>query len=336
MDDQDRDDGFIFDAYPEMVPSGPSTWEKFFTFLVYITFATAFIFLVMSIFFTLDPSWGSSLTQPVNPFIFILLIVLSFPQVSLLSIFVVMFILYLIFFSSMVYENRRERKKKLLDTPIGYFIAAATAVEVVVVIITLLEHYFGTPIGGGGIDTELKNNPLLGYMSLIYAPFVEELGFRILPLGIFSALLVLFSIRTRGEHAPESMRDTLLAIILPGHIRRKYDLPLRGADWVLIIITSIIFGYAHIFFGGWDWGKFIPVFITGIALAIGFLKFGAYVDIPFHWFFNGFLTLYNIEPSLYGATNLLVIWLLFVGVVSIISILMYARERLRRGGTAPA
>ena len=235
-----------------------------------------------------------------------------------------MFALYIIFFIAIIYQSGREKKKNVLDTPIGFFVAAATAVELVALIISQIESHFGTPVGGGGIDSQLQNNPLLGYMSLIYAPFVEELGFRILPLGIYSFFLVLFTSARLHNYSP---KDAIIAILLPGHMRRKYDLRIGGVDWTLIIATSLIFGYAHIYFGAWDWGKFIPVFITGIALAIGFLKFGAYVDIPFHWFFNGFLPVFYLDQSLLVPVGLITMWILFVGAVSIVAIAVYTRSR---------
>lgn len=324
---------FVFPPLREEESETPSRWNGFLKFVLYLTFGVAFLFLLISIFVILDPSWGASLNQPVIPFFFVFLLVFLLPPVSIISVFIVMFALYLIFFSAMVYQTRKSKAKNLLDTPIGYFIAAASAIEIVVLVISLLEQFLGAPIGGSGISNQLVSNPLLGYENLIYAPFVEELGFRILPLGVFSFLLV--RAHSRNAAGVSNLKDSLISILLPGHIRRKYNLPIRRADWVLIIITSVIFAFAHVYFGEWGVGKLIPVFVTGIALALGFLKFGAYVDIPFHWFFNGLLTLPYVDPSLSAATDWLLLWLLFVGVVSLVAIIVYARK-YTRGETVPA
>lgn len=320
----------ILDQSPE--PEGPpqGLFSSTVRFLVYTTFGIAFLFLIIGIAATFSPSWGAAASQTMQPYFFILLLAFVIPSsLPIMAVFVLLFALYLVFFVSITYETRREKKRELLDTPMGYFIVASTAMLVAVTTITLVEMAMGTQIGGQGIDTSLQQNPLLGYMSLIYAPFVEELGFRILPLGIFSYFLV--RSRTKLKQPATSLRDSLVAIVLPGHVRKKYGIRFGAWDWILIVITSVIFGYAHIFFGAWDWGKFLPVFITGIGLAIGFLKFGAYVDIPLHWFFNGFLTVYYLNASLTGAANFLTLWLLGVGVVSIFAITGYAMRHAGRG-----
>lgn len=337
MDDGGTETGHGFDFLAEERELKRARWTKFLHSVILFTFGLAFLFLIMSVFLSLDPSWGASLSQSVNPYFFFLLLVASSPSAVPISIiFVVMFALYLIFFSVMTERTVKHRKDDLLDTPAGYFIIAGSAVFLIVSIIALLEEIFGTPIGGQGIDQELQNNPLLGYMSLIYAPFVEELGFRILPLGIFSFFVVLAaSIRSRKDSGITSFLYSLLAIVAPGYARKRYNVRMNAGDWVLIIITSIIFGYAHIYFGAWDWGKFLPVFITGIALAVGFLKFGAYVDIPLHWFFNGFLTLGYLNASFLFAGGLITFWLFFVGAVSLVAIIVYTRDRIGRARGAP-
>ena len=52
----------------------------------------------------------------------------------------------------------------------------------------------------------------------------------------------------------------------------------------LIIFSSLIFSYAHVF--GWDFYKILPVFVTGIALGWLFLKKGIYASIILHFSFN--------------------------------------------------
>lgn len=323
------EDDLLLDPNRDLPPGRGSARAIFLKFVIYLTFITAFIFLVISIFLVLSPSWGSSLYQPITPYFFIFLGVFFLIPVPLVSVFVVMFALYIVFFIALIFQSNRDRKKQILDTPIGYYVAVATAVELIAIIISRIEALFGTPIGGGGIDSELQNNPLVGYMSLIYAPFVEELGFRILPLGLYSFILTAYVSVRKSRFV--NFRDSLLSIIIPGHLRRKYDVRLSYVDWALILATSAIFAYAHIYFGAWDWGKFIPVFITGIALAVGYLKFGIYVDIPLHWFFNGFVTLYYLNPVMELPTGFLVIWILFAGVVSLIAIVAYLRSRRLSG-----
>lgn len=330
------DNSFTYDPSINRGKGGESVWATLFHLFLYITFGAAFVFLILSIFLSLSPSWGASLHQVVFPYFFVFLLVIPLPQVTLISVLLVMFPLYILFFSLIGYKSARGGRNSVLDTPVGYFVGVASAVLVIVTLITFIEQAIGTQVGGQGIDQQLQQNPLLGYMSLIYAPFVEELGFRIIPLGILSSYLVYRSaVISRAKNGVESAGSPtassyLLAILIPGHVRRKYNVPMGYVDWIFVIITSVIFGYAHIFFGAWDWGKFIPVFITGLALAVAFLKFGAYVDIPFHWFFNGFLSLYFLNSSLLGVIGVLTIWIFAVGVVSIIAIIIYVRRYMMR------
>lgn len=337
MEGEDSGKGHFSDLMAEDRERQRAKWSKALRFLVFITFGFAFLFLILSIFISLAPSWGSSLTQGVYPYFFVLLYSASSTyEVPLISVLIVMFVLYLMFFSTMTQQTFKHRNRSIIDTPIGYFVLVGASIFLVATIIGLLEQAFGTPIGGQGIDQQLQQNPLLGYMSLIYAPFVEELGFRILPLGILSFFIVLLSLlRNREVSSLTAIGYSFLAILAPGNVRKKYNLSLGAADWTVIVITSIIFGYAHIFFGAWDWGKFLPVFVTGLGLAIGFMKFGAYVDIPFHWLFNGFLSLYYLNGSFTNATVFLTLWILIMGIVGIVYIVTYVRNYRMKRGSGP-
>lgn len=322
---EETDADFLTGPFKDQGPEGRSWWKGALKFIVFTTFSVSLLFLAMAIATSLNPSWGQALNQGISPYFFVLLLVFQVPQsVPLFTVLIVLFAMYAVIFGTMIYDNATTRKKDILDTPVGFLIAGASAVLLIVSIITQIETSSGTPIGGGGIDSQLQNNPLLGYMGLIYAPFVEELGFRIIPLGLYSLLLI-NSFHSEKYGRPP-IGDALLAFIIPGKIRDKYNIKWNWLDWLLIVVTSIIFGYAHIFFGAWDWGKFIPVFITGIALAMAFMKFGAYVDIPFHWFFNGVFTVIYLDVGLTDFANLFGLWIFFVGAVSIIAILFYIRK----------
>jgi hypothetical protein len=297
-------------------------------YIFYITWGITFVFLLASIVLTLNPMWASELASNVNPFFFILLLPVILPVAQVLPILIVMFAFYLIFFVTMIYRSTTSREKYALDTPVGYYAATSSAFLLLVTIITLIEGAFNTPVGGGGLEQGFQTQPFQTYFSVIYAPFAEEIGFRIIPLGLFSFFLVL--------NRSRNLRDSLVSIVLPGIMRKKYKMRFTKVEWALVLITSAIFGYAHIFFGAWDWGKFLPTFVTGIILAVGFLKFGIYVDIPMHWFFNGFLTLYVLQQSLLFASGLALMWIYFAGVVGLVFIALYIRGYLiSRNTSAP-
>ncbi|EQD48324.1 CAAX amino terminal protease family, partial [mine drainage metagenome] len=112
----------------------------------------------------------------------------------------------------------------------------------------------------------------------------------------------------------------------PGYYRSRYGGRIRGIDLVLIIFTSAIFAYAHIYYGAWSWGKLLPIFVDGLILAVGYLKFGIYVDIPLHWFINDFAGLELVDPATLALLVFVLIWCLVASVVGMI----YSLRSIRR------
>ncbi len=333
MSEESTTQDFLSGPVREQPKAGNPLWRGAVLVLSYITFGMLMLFFISAIAVSINPSWGSALAQQISPYFFVLLLGFQvptpFPLIIMLS---VLFALYAVLFGAMVYDTHKHAGKDPLDAPVGYLVMVGTAVLLIVALVTNYETSSGTPVGGGGVTSLLQTNPLLGYTNLIYAPFVEELGFRIIPIGLYCFFLVVtFRSQTLGR---PSMGDALLSFIIPGRIREKYGIKWFWADWVMILATSIIFGYAHIFFGAWDWGKFIPVFITGLGLGVAFLKFGAYVDIPFHWFFNGVFTVIYLDSGLTGMANDFSYWVFFVGVIGIVAIIAYLRRRGISGRSA--
>lgn len=292
--------------------------------VIFGTWAIIFVFLLLSILVSYSPVWTSQLNTHFVPYFFVLLLPIVLPfSTSIVLLTAVMFSLYVIFFLYQLKTSSTPSRGKMLDTPIGYFVALSTAAFCVVIAINLLLTYLGISIGGTGLDTGLQQHPFLYYVSLIYAPFVEELGFRIIPLGLLT-----FALIYRRSH---NFRDSLYSIALPGKFRSKYYLRFSSIDWILIAATSILFAYAHVYFGLWYWAKLPTTLIVGIVFAIGYLKFGPFVDIPMHWFFNGLVTITYIDPSLSLSVGMSIFWFIFAGVVSIIFIASYVKNYRRNG-----
>lgn len=273
---------------------------------------TATIFIA-SLLFLFSPSWTPYYNLGGNVYFFVLLQVIVVGYLPIILIMSVMVALYSIFFFFIIKSSLKPRAK-LLDTPAGFFAVVVPALYLTVLLVTIFEESSGIGIGGSSVSSELTDAPFLAYNSLIYAPFVEEIGFRIIPLGLFSFILVY--LRSR------SVRDSLYSFISPGRMRKKHGIKMGWIDWTLIIATSLVWGYAHVYFGAWDVGKIATVAITGIVLAIGYIKFGVYVNIPIHWFFNGTTTLYIVYPSSYTLVIGYVLWVLLAGIVGIVLLLI--------------
>jgi len=150
-------------------------------------------------------------------------------------------------------------------------------------------------------------------LNLAFAPLREELAFRItsigIPIGIFLVFLYRHDKRVSG--LKNSLKLILLAMVSPEHAKVKMDYRnvsgngfLRGIgplEWVLILVTSAIFGLAHYLLGGgWQLGKISTAFLAGLMLGIVFVAYGAYASIILHWFFNYYFTVIDLAGSTYG------------------------------------
>lgn len=287
-----------------------------------ITFLIAFIFLIISIYALFHPVHASDYSQPSPVYFFLLLLISPIYQVSTLWLNAVMVVLYSIFFLSMLYLGVKRWNGRAIDNPMVYYGAMVSFGLVMSLAITIIESAFGVSVGGTSIETGIQQHPYLSYVQLIYAPFAEELGFRIIPLGLLTVFLV---IRNRG-----TAWDRIASFAAPGIVRRKYGIKLGKADYTLIIITSFIFGLAHFLSGAWDPGKIVSATLVGFILAFGYIKFGIFVDIPMHWFFNGFSTVPIIYAQMTDPWAVALMWSILSGVVGFLFLILLAVERNNR------
>lgn len=299
--------------------------SSFFKAVFSITFGLAFIFFLVSIYVLFSPSNSVHFAEASPVYFFILIFNTPFIPVATIWVVIVMVILYSIFFGAMLYMGFSRAKGPLLDNPVLYYGGMASFGYFMTVVISLIEYALGISIGGTSIETNLQQHPYLMFVQLIYAPFAEELGFRIIPLGLFSAYLV-----SRARSAGVTRFDTAVSFLIPGIVRRKYGIKLTRGDYTLVAATSILFGMAHFLSGAWDPGKIISAAFVGVILSFGFLKFGFFVDIPIHWFFNGFSSLYVVYPPMTDSWLLSLLWTLGSGVVALIFLMIVYSERKKK------
>jgi membrane protease YdiL (CAAX protease family) len=263
---------------------------------------------------------GNFLKLQVNPYFFVLLLLVELPFTSLLAVVIFIILCYAIFFAAL--GTGFNSTISPIDSSNGFFSMMAPVLLIVSIIITAAEESLGIPILG---QQPLVTNTYSGFVGLIYAPFAEELGFRILPLGILTFIPFIAHIRhppnANADHAKyilPPIKTFFLYLVSPGYYRSRYGGRNRGVDLVLILVTSGIFAYAHVYYGAWSWGKLFPIFVDGIILAVGYLKFGLYVDIPLHWFINDFAGLEIADPLTLGFLILVLIWCMVACVIGII------------------
>jgi Type II CAAX prenyl endopeptidase Rce1-like len=153
----------------------------------------------------------------------------------------------------------------------------------------------GVPVGGLPTTT-----PADLFASITFAPVGEELGFRITVIGVVVAIRTLLPLH-RGQGLAIAgfatvTRRILIALISPDRAKEAAGLPSIGTrgwrgihwtEWTFLIISSAWFGLAHSLSGaGWGPGKALTAGLTGLALGMVYLLYGAYADILLHWFFN--------------------------------------------------
>lgn len=326
-----------------------SRWE-FYRTVSYVLLAcvmTALLYASLEFFFS--PQLFGLLLSPyffyyypvANPGLSVYIGVLNSPMfLSMLDFYVLLIFLYVTFFVTMVYFSRKAGRNAGMRDPVIFYSLTVSGALFIVLAITILEEFLGIPIIGAPLFSPSAPGSV-DYISLVYAPFAEELSFRIIPLGLLSCLLILrkgqianhfqFAYGTnenfiRGDNRVS--KDAFLAFLAPGHFRRKYRIPLTYADWILIFATSILFGYAHYYFGYWGWGKIIPAAAIGFFLALGYLEFGVYMDIPMHFFFNGVI----VAVALFGLNAFTLILLIITGIMIIVSGISYFVIRLKGMG----
>ena len=148
-------------------------------------------------------------------------------------------------------------------------------------------------------------NPFLLYFSASHAAIIEELEFRLIPIGIAVAVIIFFESRRRVSEM--SLEDKLklftLAFLYPDGAKRKAMLinvelngwigGLTAAEWSIVLASSLCFGLAHVLAGsGWGPGKFTLAFLAGIAFSWVYLAYGITASILLHWFHNYYLVTY--------------------------------------------
>jgi len=176
---------------------------------------------------------------------------------------------------------------------------------VAVTVIIYLQSFAGIPTGT--VQPEPGESAQEFFLLLAYAPITEELGFRLVPIGIFTAILVLSA---RMKTRVNGVKLFLVSFIYPEGAKRMAGLPnvtdqgfwhgISRGEWVMILIASSIFAYAHVASGiGWEIGKVSSVFVQALFFGVVYIAYGFGAPILMHWFFNYYL--YFFDPDVLSA-----------------------------------
>lgn len=171
------------------------------------------------------------------------------------------------------------------------------------------------------------------FLDLAYGPLIEELAFRLVPIGLLMVLYVFSA--AKNVQVVSSMGSRLklflYAFIYPEGAKRVAGLPnvsehgtwrgISSSEWVMVVVTSAVFSLAHVLFPiGWEIGKITSAFVQGFFFAVTYIAYGFEAPILLHWFTNYYL--YFFDPSLaekffpttIGLLSIIEILILVVGI----------------------
>ena len=178
---------------------------------------------------------------------------------------------------------------------------------IAVVAIQSLQEVGGIPTG----TSPLLGEPFLDFFDLSYSAVVEEVGFRLIPIGAF---LIIYLFMTKKKVATFSLRQKMklffTAILFPDRAKRMVgaktvdEYGVRSGislgEWGIVIFTSIIFGLAHFNPGvSWEIGKITSATVAGLVIGLSYLVYGAQAPIIMHWFFNVYTDTYILFSEIY-------------------------------------
>jgi len=143
-------------------------------------------------------------------------------------------------------------------------------------LITIIQESFGVVT-----EPPEVSNDLILFLQISLAPITEEIGFRLILIGI--PLFLIYSHKS-------SIKFFLKSLWNPHSNLHVYDN--RKAIW-LIIGVGIFFGVAHVISGEpWSNGKILQASIGGIILGWVYFRYGLAAAIILHWATNYFIYSY--------------------------------------------
>ena len=221
--------------------------------------------------------------------------------------------------SSVMAEGWRGLKDNGLANMITWF----TILILFSVAIDFIQEGFGVKI-----ESPQSQNNLIQFFQVTVAPLTEELGFRVLLIGI--PLFLIFSYRASWKLFFKSLWRPSAHLHITDYKKVM----------ALIITIGIFFGAAHIISDTpWSPGKFTQAAIAGIIIGWVYVRYGLGPAILIHWSTNYFIYSYLFFISAIGQvpisdetmnpfSNTLEQLLIVTGAISIsIKILNYVRAR---------
>lgn len=283
----------------------------------------------------------SAFTQGSGIILFVTLITFVVPiNFNLGQLFIFLWTIYLILFAIAmngpirnIFSAIKASTTRGIET---LFDNSMLATLIVFPVVTWLTVAISLAEAAGGVSTGSlpPTDPLLEFVELTLAPLREELGFRVIPIGVV-ALLILFSSR--------KYRDGLMALWHPSRYLKKNDSPeayRRHMKYIYaaIFASAILFGLAHVLLGaGWGPGKILSAAVAGVGLAGLYYVYGFPATVLLHWSIDYFLAFFDLNPSLQNLGGAITFYTLALSVAGAVVLIFVALRtfRNRKIGLSP-
>lgn len=200
--------------------------------------------------------------------------------------FIVLWSIYAIIFSIAIFGPKKNFFKELgpimnegKHTSSNYMVSMIkwfTILILVSAIINIVQESVG-------ITTEppIAENDLIQFFDVTKAPLIEEIGFRVLLIGV--PLYAIYSHKASAKHFFKSL----------WHPHRNLHIFERNKAIALIVLVAVFFGLAHIISGEpWSSGKFAQAAASGIIIGWVYCRHGLAPALLIHWATNYFVFSY--------------------------------------------
>ncbi len=267
---------------------------KFYTAIIGILFVLIFLSFPFGAYVIFNAEIGSTITyefQLDSFYVFFAGLPVDLPINNQLGeTFIIFWCFYLLFFTILMLGPRKNILQSLVGTVQGEEQASRdNALQMIIVwlavlliiskVLDIIQQSAGVDIGSAEFS-----NPLIHFFNTTVAPIREELGFRVVLIGIPIYLIL----ATR-----RSVMDFFKTLWYPSKYTRFDQYTLRNV-YVLITISAILFGLAHVFYGGgWSYGKITQAMVGGWIIGWIYYRYGLHAAILMHWSTNYFIFTYG-------------------------------------------
>ena len=170
---------------------------------------------------------------------------------------------------------------------------------------------------GISVEPPEAPNQIIQFFDMSLAPIIEELGFRVVLIGL--PLFMLYSHKM-------SFKFLVKSLWWPWQNLRNVN---TKRALFLIVVVGILFGAAHIFSDdAWSVGKFAQAAASGIIIGWVYFRYGLVCAVLIHWAMNYFIFSYGFivadvnqisinDAFLHSLLNTLELMLVVTGLISI-------------------